>query len=397
LAIVDSDCNVDLPDDNDGGGSHDDEHDYTFFTAFIKLSGILGEIQRRIYSPKAKASLGCHGTSTTNTVNSLQRLLFDWYDQLPLDDRLTDNDMARVASPATTKEEKDALLQSKKWRLVAPLMITYYAVTILLHRPFIIPDNELLFNPTSAKRCMEMAALATDTVALMDVSNFTHFCWNILVFSLTAPVSIHLFNCSSDQPDVSQTGRHYLNKAMEMYHNLESEFPLAPKLTCNSPLQFAISLLGPQWVTAQRLSTSPSVQSSSSEMSRPVDPSSSSASSFSTVNTRKDQQQQEHQEQPQLQQQQHQQQQSPASGDAELHFAQPPPFRFEPMDPSQPMTNPLSEVIATSSDSVGLTMEDQLPNQDSWQQLFLNNTGQFAFSDSKQSDDFWQCKYPLCR
>ncbi|KAI9478233.1 MAG: caspase domain-containing protein [Benjaminiella poitrasii] len=52
LAIADADCDVDLP--HVKGGNHGTE-DYSIFIHLIKLSGILGEVLRKIYSPKAKS------------------------------------------------------------------------------------------------------------------------------------------------------------------------------------------------------------------------------------------------------------------------------------------------------------------------------------------------------
>ncbi|KAI8390155.1 caspase domain-containing protein, partial [Blakeslea trispora] len=51
LAIADADCDIDLPHVN---GGIQGNKDYSLFVDFVKLSGILGEVLRRIYSPRAK-------------------------------------------------------------------------------------------------------------------------------------------------------------------------------------------------------------------------------------------------------------------------------------------------------------------------------------------------------
>ncbi|KAI8340137.1 fungal-specific transcription factor domain-containing protein [Chlamydoabsidia padenii] len=363
LAIVDSDCNVDLPEPStestsDEVDDKDDKEDYTYFTAFIKLTGILGEIQQRIYSPKAKASLS--GASTTATVNSLQRLLLEWYDQLPAEARSIKDDMTRLSSPSMTKEEKDVLLQSKQWQLVAPLMITYHAVTILLHRPFIISDNELLFSPAGAKRCLDSAIMATDIARLLDISSFTHFCWNIVMYSLSVVVSIHLFNCSSDQLDVRETAHDYLRHVMELWNTLESKFPCAPKLISGSHLQFALSFLGLKEVVRPSTELSSSGSNESNQITQ------SPTASFYDK--------------------------SPESHDHRLQQQQQQPFPSQPIHSSHPMTYSLPESIPTSSSNSLPAMGNQLPDQDSWQRFFLNNTGpsSFGFSDGNNGDGFWQ-------
>ncbi|CAO3585913.1 unnamed protein product [Absidia cylindrospora] len=425
LAIVDSDCNVDLPqyskannEDIDNSGDTDldeDEQDHTIFILFVKLSGILGEIQRRIYSPKAKANLGMCGTSTTKMVDSLQRLLLEWYDQVPVYARLTKGDVAHMASPSITKEEKATLLQTKQWRLGGSLMICYCAVTILLHRPFIIPDSEILYNPASAKRCTESAIFATDVVQLMDVQSFTHFYWNIIMFSLSVVISIHLFNCISDQHELSKTARQHLRILIDIWDIVDSEFPYIPKCAPLTPLHYAVQLLGLKGISPKQSRSASSLAPTSSpstydnDVTDGLNDGYENGDSYETTTLSEHDQHvaaniydttdtqvhynEKTQEQHQLQSQQLGSQ----------------PLKYSAMEPSTSMTYLLQENIPTSSNNdfpatggnmannSTLSIENQLLDNESWQQIFLNNMGPnpFGFSDNKNGDDFWQNNFSL--
>ncbi|OAD73453.1 fungal-specific transcription factor, partial [Phycomyces blakesleeanus NRRL 1555(-)] len=50
LAIADSDCDIDLPRLYGSTDERKNKMDYVLFVNFVKLSGILGEVLRRIYS-----------------------------------------------------------------------------------------------------------------------------------------------------------------------------------------------------------------------------------------------------------------------------------------------------------------------------------------------------------
>ncbi|ORZ10851.1 fungal-specific transcription factor domain-domain-containing protein [Absidia repens] len=429
LAIVDSDCNVDLPEysksnnkdiDNIGdtgldGDEDEDEQNHTIFILFVKLSGILGEIQRRIYSPKAKASLGVCSTSTTKMVNSLQRLLLEWYDQVPPYARLTKSDVAHMASPSITKEEKTMLLQTKQWQLGGSLMICYCAVTILLHRPFIIPDSEILFSPASAERCTESAIFATDVVQLMDVQSFTHFYWNIIIFSLSVVISIHMFNCISDQRELSKTARQHLRILIDLWDVVDSEFPYTPKLAPLTPLHYAVQLLGLKGISPKQSQSATSLASTSSSSTHDNDSTDDTNDGNGNADNHETTTIPEHN--------QHAASDIYASTESQVYYnaktqeqhqLQPQqlgsqPFKHSAMENATSMTYMLQENIPTSSNNdfpateanlannSAPSIENQLLDNESWQQIFLNNMGPnpFDFSDNKNGDDFWQNNYSL--
>ncbi|KAI7888416.1 caspase domain-containing protein [Mucor mucedo] len=64
LAISDADCDIELPHVNGGPNGNED---YSVFINFIKLSGILGEVLRRIYSAKAQSQGYKHEANTRCT------------------------------------------------------------------------------------------------------------------------------------------------------------------------------------------------------------------------------------------------------------------------------------------------------------------------------------------
>ncbi|CAO0794192.1 unnamed protein product [Mucor circinelloides] len=167
LAIADADCDIELPHVN--GGSQGTK-DYSLFINFIKLSGILGEVLRRIYSPKAR-SQGYKNITTYHTVQSIHRMLTDWLEQLPDHQRITPH-------------EAETLFKSKiktnKIREAGPLMVCYHVVNILLYRNFMVEKLDVLpdlFDEAS-KRCTEAAKHAIDIARLLTPTQVVHFGWN---------------------------------------------------------------------------------------------------------------------------------------------------------------------------------------------------------------------------
>ncbi|KAI9315761.1 fungal-specific transcription factor domain-containing protein [Dichotomocladium elegans] len=175
LAIADSDCDVDLP---DMVGA--DNKDYSIFVNFIKLSGILGEILRRIYSPKAKAA-GYRGPAAEQTVANQQKMLSDWFAQLPDDCRITEEDLAAI------RQNPDQFLNTKKLEQGGPLTVCYHSVTLLLHRPFIVFEGEGAAEQQqqqeniyidAARRCMDAARMTIEIARVVPSASIARFGWN---------------------------------------------------------------------------------------------------------------------------------------------------------------------------------------------------------------------------
>lgn len=167
LAIADADCDIDLPHVN--GGSKGTK-DYSLFINFVKLSGILGEVLRRIYSPKAR-SQGYKNTTIYHTVQSIHHMLTDWLEQLPDHQRIT---------PHEAETFYKSRIKTNKIREAGPLMVCYHVVNILLYRNFMVEKLDVLpelFDEAS-KRCTEAAKNAIDIARLLTPSQVVHFGWN---------------------------------------------------------------------------------------------------------------------------------------------------------------------------------------------------------------------------
>ncbi|KAL0140155.1 caspase domain-containing protein [Mucor lusitanicus] len=95
LAIADADCDIDLPHVN---GGPQGTKDYSLFINFVKLSGILGEVLRRIYSPKAR-SQGYKNITTYHTKLDVLPDLFDEASQRCTEAAKHAIDIARLLTP----------------------------------------------------------------------------------------------------------------------------------------------------------------------------------------------------------------------------------------------------------------------------------------------------------
>ncbi|KAI9499255.1 fungal-specific transcription factor domain-containing protein [Zychaea mexicana] len=208
LAISDSDCDVDLPDMKGPNGE-----DYDIFVNFVKLSSILGELLRRIYSPKAKAA-GYRGAVMEQTLSHFQRMLMDWFEQLPDDCRVIEEDLAAI------QKNPDQFAGTKKLDQGGPLTICYHSVTVLLNRPFILLESETAgegetLYADASRRCMEAAKLVIDIARTIPSASTARFGWNFSVYSVFQATLIHVYNCTSNSPEIAKMSQQYAHISME--------------------------------------------------------------------------------------------------------------------------------------------------------------------------------------
>ncbi|KAG1303764.1 hypothetical protein G6F64_009792 [Rhizopus arrhizus] len=193
LAIADADCDVDLPEIQQGG------KDYSLFVNFIKLSGILGEVLSRIYSPKAKAR-GYKNTLIYHTVLSIHTMLDDWLSQLP--------NHLRINLEANSTNLSEA----------GPLIICYHVIIILLYRTFLVSSRHEvlpeLFDMAN-ERCTTSAKSIVDIARILVPSIVTSFGWNFAGFAVFQASLIHIYNSTSSNPELASSSRAYAQIAME--------------------------------------------------------------------------------------------------------------------------------------------------------------------------------------
>lgn len=216
LAIADSDCDVDLPSVSGARGNED----LTMFVNFVKLSGILGEILRRIYSPRAKVN-GYKTKAMEQTVYSLQKMLEEWFNHVPDGYKVTASDL---------KELNAYPKDSKKLVEGGPLTICYHAVVSLLHRPFIVLENDNN-SRTSFEICRQAAKQAVDIARSIPYMTIANFGWNFAAYSVFQAALIHLYNCTNSDPEISKEAKRYVKMCTEScLEPLSKDIPAGPPL-----------------------------------------------------------------------------------------------------------------------------------------------------------------------
>lgn len=202
LAIADSDCDVDLP----LVRGPDGDEDLTMFVNFVKLSGILGEVLRRIYSPKAKLN-GYKTKAMEQTVWSLQKMLEEWFHNVPAGYKITENDLSDIRYNKSLYGP-----DSKKIMEGGPLTVCYHAVVLLLHRPFIVLDKDEVDTPFLSRAtllCKRAAKLAIDVARAIPYMAIAKFGWNFAgkqtysVSRVQCQLLPHSLLCLSGSPDPS--------------------------------------------------------------------------------------------------------------------------------------------------------------------------------------------------
>lgn len=251
LAIADSDCDVDLP----LMYGTDNKEDLVMFVNFIKLSGILGEILRRIYSPKAKSN-GYKTQAMEHTVRSLQKMLEEWFINVPHEYKITEADLLEM--------RLNPLLYSgtKKINQGGPLTVCYHAVVLLLHRPFIVLEhvqNDSSSLSRATELCTDAAKLAIDVARAIPYMTIAKFGWNFAAYSVFQAALIHIYNCTSKDPTVAKQAKDYLDISInECLAPLSEDVPAGPPLI--PFLQNLFSLLKIEGTTFEQDKLNPSIQ-----------------------------------------------------------------------------------------------------------------------------------------
>lgn len=193
LAIADSDCDVDLS----SADKLNPTEDLTIFLSFVKLSRILGEVLRRLYSPRAKAN-GYKTSTVEQTVGSLQKMLEDWYVGVPDDYKISESDLHNILEDPSSFQGTIKITQG------GPLTICYYAVVILLHRPFVAMEKDAADMPFLAKSadvCISAAKLSIRIAQVVPSKSLIMFGWNSagtrrhFFFKKKAHTDIHTHIC----------------------------------------------------------------------------------------------------------------------------------------------------------------------------------------------------------
>jgi hypothetical protein len=223
LAIADSDCDVDLP----LIAGTDNKDDYTTFVHFIKLSSILGEVLRRMYSPKMKTA-GYKTKTIEQTVIGLQNLLDEWFENVPLDYKITEQDLIDI------RINPELYQDTKKISQGGPLTLCYYAVMLLLHRPLIVldiaPSDPPIFAQAKAC-CTKVAMLSIETARIVPHVQIPKFGWNFAAYSILQAAIIHVYNGNDADPAVAKEARDYLKICTE-----ECLAPLSKAIPSGPPL-----------------------------------------------------------------------------------------------------------------------------------------------------------------
>ncbi|CAO3625636.1 unnamed protein product [Cunninghamella blakesleeana] len=272
LAIADSDCDTDFPNVN----GVNEPGKYTMFVYLVKLSGILGEVLRRVYSPKAK-SMGYTTHFMEQTVWSLDKMLKDWFESVPPEYKVTKKQLFEMKGMEYTRLDL--------FRSGGPLTICYYAIIVLLFRPFIVFENtnnqqsNRLFKEASI-RCMEAAKSAIDVARYVPGTEMIRYGWNFAAYAVFQAALIHVYNCTSTDATVTQTSRDYIRICInDCLAPLTTDIPHAPPV-----IQFLENLLRLMKADVSVLKTS-NDKSTHSNNDHVKASSSSSSSSLKTTTT----------------------------------------------------------------------------------------------------------------
>lgn len=168
----------------------DGKENFQFFVHFIQLSRILGDISRRIYSCKARKN-GFQTEIMEQNVCHLHKCLKDWLKAVPDEFKINEKDRKNM------KKNPRCFSGTSKTIEGGPLMICYYAVMIMLYKPFYRLDDladDMPFLQKAKEECRTAARTMLEIVHVFPVLYDIHFGWNIIGFCLFQAALIHLYD-----------------------------------------------------------------------------------------------------------------------------------------------------------------------------------------------------------
>ncbi|KAI8146800.1 fungal-specific transcription factor domain-containing protein [Fennellomyces sp. T-0311] len=170
LAIADSDCDIELPNSN-----------HAIFGHLAKLSCILGDILRTVYSPQARQYLQSSATASGILITRLESNLEQWVGQIP---------------------------EPEKKR---PLMLCYYGISLMLYRPFIAASPSL----GVSEKCTEIARKLVDLGSAIPKLDLVRFGFIFTGYSIYQSVLIHLYDMTRDCSEVASSAHEYARKSID--------------------------------------------------------------------------------------------------------------------------------------------------------------------------------------
>ncbi|KAI9006295.1 fungal-specific transcription factor domain-containing protein [Phycomyces nitens] len=170
---------------------------YEPFLHAVTLSQILGQILVGLYSPKAKHA----GRRNASLVSFLDSNLKSWKLNLPPSIKIDYS----VGEPFNV--------------VTGMLNMCYNCVIILLHRPFIVKDeNESMTSAFhSLSTCTAAATNLLDVVEQMEMETFQSIPWSIALYSIFQSAIIFLHNSKGDNPYVSLEGIRNLRRCSGLF------------------------------------------------------------------------------------------------------------------------------------------------------------------------------------
>ncbi|KAJ2956678.1 hypothetical protein NQZ79_g7498 [Umbelopsis isabellina] len=181
------------------------------FIEYIKLSEIVGEVLRRLYSAKARSM--AHGTKEVESViEFLRGMLNEWRKNLPPRLNITDEELASMRDRIDDAVTPDKAYAEK--------------VVILLNRPC-INNGKHENEDESAQRCTEAAKGIIDVARFVRNDDIMHFGHTAALTVMQASF-IHLYNAAKTTEEISAAALKYITTAMKRFESIWERWPGAP-------------------------------------------------------------------------------------------------------------------------------------------------------------------------
>ncbi|KAI7878775.1 hypothetical protein K492DRAFT_238377 [Lichtheimia hyalospora FSU 10163] len=208
LIISDADCDIELPAVDHHGNN------YEYLIQLTKLSGILGDVLRILYAPRARLVGNLQGMG--HICNNLDRALADWQNGLPADLKLSDKDIQMVVQESLSDDLSKRLNNG-----AGQLRLVYNSVLLLMRLPFFCngSNGHLSTEVLNASREVMYIVKALDIQSLITVS------WTLMGHVFLQTLCILLLCRRDSNPAIASGASHLLTICKDQCRRLEPYIP----------------------------------------------------------------------------------------------------------------------------------------------------------------------------
>ncbi|KAI8365979.1 fungal-specific transcription factor domain-containing protein [Radiomyces spectabilis] len=212
LMISDADCDVEYP-------ATGEDPTFSVFIPLVKLSAILGDVLRKLYSPRARAMYDKR-IKLEAVADSVVQRLKDWKASLPSHLVLTEDELHRLQTSVVSPS-----LRHKMNHGAGQLTVAGNIVHLMCQCPYVAKADKDLAVDRVPMECIGLLKLNVSILAAMDVESLFSFGWSLSSYCLLQTQMMILWNHKNVEPKVGEEARQQSQELKTVFTRLEKYIP----------------------------------------------------------------------------------------------------------------------------------------------------------------------------